>query len=103
MESKKMALINLFPGQQQRNRHREQTYGYGGRAQEDGAPEESKYETPLESQGSLNSQQAHIHHSVSCSPFLGFFPGLLLRENSKQIKEVTSNVGSPISPEINFQ
>ena len=26
-----MALINLFPGQQQRNRPREQTYGYGGR------------------------------------------------------------------------
>ena len=26
-----MALINLFPGQQQRNRHREQTYGQGGR------------------------------------------------------------------------
>lgn len=71
--------------------------------QEDGAPEESKYETPLESQGSLNSQQAHIHYSVSCSPFLGFFPELLLRENSKRIKEVTSNVGSPISPEINFQ
>ena len=27
MESRKMALMNLFSGQQWRNRHREQTYG----------------------------------------------------------------------------
>ena len=26
-----MALINLFSGQQRRNRHREQTYGHRGR------------------------------------------------------------------------
>ena len=26
-----MALMNLFSGQQWRNRHREQTYGQGGR------------------------------------------------------------------------
>ena len=26
-----MALKNLFAGQQWRNRHREQTYGHGGR------------------------------------------------------------------------
>ena len=31
MESKKMALMNLFSGQQWRNRHREQTYGHGGK------------------------------------------------------------------------
>ena len=30
MESRKMAVMNLFAGQQWRNRHREQTYGYGG-------------------------------------------------------------------------
>ena len=29
MESRKMILKNLFPGQQWRNRHREQTYGHG--------------------------------------------------------------------------
>ena len=29
-----MALKNLFTGQQWRNRHREQTYGYGKRARE---------------------------------------------------------------------
>ena len=29
MESRKMVLKNLFTGQQQRNRHREQTYGRG--------------------------------------------------------------------------
>ena len=29
MESKKMAPMNLFSGQQWRNRHREQTYGPG--------------------------------------------------------------------------
>ena len=31
MESKKMALMNLFSGQQWRNRHREQTCGHGER------------------------------------------------------------------------
>ena len=31
MESRKIALINLFEGQQRRNRHREQTYGLGRR------------------------------------------------------------------------
>ena len=31
MESKKMALINLFSGQQWRNRHRQQTKRHGGR------------------------------------------------------------------------
>ena len=30
MESRKMAVMNLFAGQQWRNRHREQTYGHGG-------------------------------------------------------------------------
>ena len=30
MESKKMVLMNLFGGQQWRNRYREQTYGPGG-------------------------------------------------------------------------
>ena len=29
MESEDMALMNLFSGQQWRNRHREQTYGHG--------------------------------------------------------------------------
>ena len=31
MESEDMTLMNLFSGQQWRNRHREQTYGHGGR------------------------------------------------------------------------
>ena len=30
MESRKMALMDLFSGQQWRSRHREQTYGHGG-------------------------------------------------------------------------
>ena len=30
MESRKMALMNLFAGEQWRNWHREQTYGHGG-------------------------------------------------------------------------
>ena len=30
MESRKMVLMNLFVGQQWRNRNREQTYGHGG-------------------------------------------------------------------------
>ena len=34
MESRKMVLKNLFIGQQWRNRHREQTYGYGDRGGE---------------------------------------------------------------------
>ena len=31
MESEEMTLMYLFSGQQWRNRHREQTYGQGGR------------------------------------------------------------------------
>ena len=31
MESEEMALINLFSWHPQRNRHREHTYGQGGR------------------------------------------------------------------------
>ena len=31
MESEEMALMNLFSRQQWINRHREQTYGHGGR------------------------------------------------------------------------
>ena len=34
MESRKMVLKNLFAGKQWRNRHREQTYGHGGRGGE---------------------------------------------------------------------
>ena len=34
MEARKMVLINLFSGQQWRNRHREQTYGPGERGDE---------------------------------------------------------------------
>ena len=34
MESRKMVPKNLFTGQQWRNRHREQTYGHGGRGGE---------------------------------------------------------------------
>ena len=30
MESRKMVLINLFAGQQWRNRQKEQTYGHAG-------------------------------------------------------------------------
>ena len=30
MESRKMALMSLFSGQQWRNRYREQTYGHSG-------------------------------------------------------------------------
>ena len=33
-ESRKMVLKNLFPGQQWRKRHIEQTYGHGGRGGE---------------------------------------------------------------------
>ena len=35
MESRKMLMKNLFTGQQQRNRHREQTYGHVERRGED--------------------------------------------------------------------
>ena len=31
MESEEMTRMNLFSGQQWRNRHREQTYGHSGR------------------------------------------------------------------------
>ena len=34
LESRKMVLMNLFAGQQWRNRHREQTYGHGERGGE---------------------------------------------------------------------
>ena len=34
MESRKMVLKDLFTGQQQRNRHRELTYGHGDRGGE---------------------------------------------------------------------
>ena len=34
MESRKMVQMNLFSGQQWRNRHREQTYGHGERGGE---------------------------------------------------------------------
>ena len=37
MESRKMVLKNLFAGQQWRNRHREQVYGYGERGGEGAA------------------------------------------------------------------
>ena len=33
MESEKTTLINLFSGQQWRNRHREQIYGHGGKGE----------------------------------------------------------------------
>ena len=45
MESRKMALKNLFTGQQRRNRHREQTYGHGERAGEGMMYAESDMET----------------------------------------------------------
>ena len=34
MESRKMVMMNLFAGQQWRNRYREQTYGHGERGGE---------------------------------------------------------------------
>ena len=34
MESRKMILMNLFAGQQRRNRNREQTYGHEERGRE---------------------------------------------------------------------
>ena len=36
MESEDIALMNLFSGQQWRNRHREQTYGHAGRGEGEG-------------------------------------------------------------------
>ena len=41
MESRKIVLMNLFAGQQWRCRHREQTYGHGGRGGEGGTNGES--------------------------------------------------------------
>ena len=46
MESRKMALLKLFAGQQWRNRHREQTYGHGKRGgRESGMYGEGNMET----------------------------------------------------------
>ena len=45
MESRKMVLKNLFTGQQQRNRHRQQTYGHGERGGEDEMYGKSNMET----------------------------------------------------------
>ena len=48
MESGKMVLVNLFAGQQWRNRHREQTYGHGGWGEGEGEMHgESNMETYL--------------------------------------------------------
>ena len=47
MESRKMVLKNLFTGQQWRNRHREQTYGHGERAEEGEMYGESNMETHI--------------------------------------------------------
>ena len=45
MESRKMVLMNLFAGQQWRNRHREQTYGHRERGGEGEMYEKSNMET----------------------------------------------------------
>ena len=45
MESRKMALKNLFTGQQWKNRHREQNYGYGVRGGEGEMNGKSNMET----------------------------------------------------------
>ena len=45
MESKKMALKNLFTGQQRRKRHRELTYGHGEKEGEGEMYKQSKTET----------------------------------------------------------
>ena len=45
MESRKMVLMNLFAGQQWRNRHRAQTYGHGERGGEGETYGESTMET----------------------------------------------------------
>ena len=47
MESIKMVLKNLFTGQQWRNRHREQTYGYGERGGEGEMHGKSNMETHI--------------------------------------------------------
>ena len=53
MEYRKIALMNLFEGQQQTCRHREQTYGHGW------CGEEGEGETDAES-----STVAHIHYHM---------------------------------------
>ena len=40
MESEEMALMNLFSGQQRRKRHKEWTYGQGGRKLENETKQE---------------------------------------------------------------
>ena len=45
MESRKMVLKNLFTGQQWRNRHRKQTYGYREREGKGDVYEKSNIET----------------------------------------------------------
>ena len=47
MESRKMALNNLFTGQQWRNRHRKQTYGHGERGGEGEMHGKSTMETHI--------------------------------------------------------
>ena len=47
MESRKMALMDLFSGQQWRSRHREQTYGHRGRAGEGEMSGESNREASI--------------------------------------------------------
>ena len=45
MESRKMVLRNLFPGQQWRNRHREEAYGHAERGGESEMYGKSNMET----------------------------------------------------------
>ena len=47
MESRKMVLRNLFPGQQWRNRHREEAYGHAERGGESEMYEKSNMETNI--------------------------------------------------------
>ena len=47
MGSRKMVQINLFAGQQWRNRHREQTYGHGERGGEGEMYGKSNMETHI--------------------------------------------------------
>ena len=56
MESRKMVLKNLFPGQQWRNRHREQTYGHRERGGEGKIYRNSKMETYI-TMCKIDSQQ----------------------------------------------
>ena len=63
MESRKMILMNLFAGQQWRNRHREQTYGHGERGGEGEMYGESNMETYI-TICKIDSQQ---ELAVSCS------------------------------------